>query len=78
MRWVLPSSCEQRSALCVATLPRSLACCSFLVATRSLVPGVVQDHVLRMHRYCRPGSEGLPVPLDASAKDEAREEDKAG
>ena len=31
-----------------------------------------------MHRYVRPGTEGLPVPLDANAREEAREEDKAG
>ena len=25
----------------------------------------VADHVLRMHRYVRPGHEGVPIPLDA-------------
>jgi len=36
------------------------------------------EHVLRMHRYVRPGQEGLPVPLDAHSRDEERDEDKAG
>ncbi len=35
------------------------------------------DHVLRMHRYERPGQEGKPVPLDAKADDNVDEEDKA-
>ena len=32
----------------------------------------VADHVLRMHRYQRPGQEGVPVPLDASPLDEVK------
>lgn len=40
--------------------------------------GRLAEHVLRMHRYVRPGMEGLPVPLDAGARDEERDEDKAG
>jgi DNA replication licensing factor MCM3 len=38
---------------------------------------MLAEHVLRMHRYVRPGQEGVPVPLDASARDEERDEDKA-
>lgn len=36
------------------------------------------DHVVRMHRYVRPGQEGLPVPLDAGSKESwADDADKA-
>lgn len=31
---------------------------------------IIADHVLRLHRYERPGQEGRPVPLDAGALDE--------
>jgi DNA replication licensing factor MCM3 len=34
------------------------------------------EHVLRMHRYQRPGYEGRPVPLDAKADDAIDEEDR--
>jgi DNA replication licensing factor MCM3 len=35
------------------------------------------SHVLRMHRYQRPGSEGVPVPLNATALSESTEDDRA-
>jgi len=35
---------------------------------------VIADHVLRMHRYVRPGLEGRPVPLDAKPEDELDDE----
>ena len=35
------------------------------------------DHVLRMHRYQRPGQEGRPVPLDAKLDDAAADDDEA-
>lgn len=34
-------------------------------------------HVLRMHRYVRPGAEGVPVPLNATALSEGIEDDRA-
>ncbi|RYG52929.1 hypothetical protein EON67_00015 [archaeon] len=34
-------------------------------------------HVLRMHRYVRPGWEGVPVPLDATALTQGVDEDRA-
>ena len=35
------------------------------------------DHVLRMHRFQRPGSEGKPIPLDAKVDDHIDEDDRA-
>ena len=35
----------------------------------------ISDHVLRMHRYVRPGYEGVPVPLNASKYDEDEDDD---
>ena len=40
------------------------------------VDGRLAEHVLRMHRYCRPGQEGVPVPLNATARDENENEDE--
>lgn len=41
----------------------------FIVRDR-VEPGIdsrLADHVLRMHRFVRPGQEGVPVPLDVTA-----------
>lgn len=51
----------------------------FIVRDRidPIIDSRLASHVIRMHRYVRPGSEGMPVPLDATALTEGIDEDRA-
>lgn len=52
----------------------------FIVRDRieEAVDSRLAGHVLRMHRFVRPGQEGIPVPLNATAMTDAAGEDDEG